>query len=85
MVKRYLQVISLDDARALLSREFASKASTEKIPLEEGCRADYRRTGLCPLLGTGDPSLGNGRNCRGQCRHPGCLRPAPVTLARAAR
>ena len=35
MVKRYLKVISLDDARALLSREFASTASTEKVPLEE--------------------------------------------------
>ena len=35
MVKRYLQVISLDDAIALLSHEFTCKASTVQVPLEE--------------------------------------------------
>lgn len=35
MVKRYLQVISLDDARALISREFSCHPSIGQAPLEE--------------------------------------------------
>ena len=35
MVKRYLKVISLDDALTLLSRGFSFTASSEKVPLEE--------------------------------------------------
>ncbi|MFA5267916.1 MAG: molybdopterin biosynthesis protein [Methanoregula sp.] len=35
MVKRYLQVISLDDALALLSREFSCNPSIGQVPLEE--------------------------------------------------
>ena len=35
MVKRYLSVITLDDALALLSREFPCRPSTVKVPLEE--------------------------------------------------
>jgi len=35
VVKRYLSVITLDDALALLSREFPCRPSTVKVPLEE--------------------------------------------------
>ena len=35
MVKRYLSVISLDDALALLAREFPCKPSIVQLPLEE--------------------------------------------------
>jgi len=35
MVKRYLNVISLDDALALLSREFSCIPLTGQVPLEE--------------------------------------------------
>ncbi len=34
MVKRYLEVMTLDDVSALLSREFAYVPSTEQVPLE---------------------------------------------------
>jgi putative molybdopterin biosynthesis protein len=35
VVKRYLSVVSLDDALALLAREFPCRPSTEQIPLEK--------------------------------------------------
>jgi putative molybdopterin biosynthesis protein len=35
MVKRYLNVISLDDALSILSREFSCKAAIRTVPLEE--------------------------------------------------
>ena len=35
MVKRYLSVITLDDALALLAREFSCIPSTVQVPLEE--------------------------------------------------
>ncbi|MDD1685236.1 MAG: molybdopterin biosynthesis protein, partial [Methanoregula sp.] len=34
MVRRYLSVVSLDDALALLAREFSCRPSSEQVPLE---------------------------------------------------
>jgi putative molybdopterin biosynthesis protein len=46
VVKRYLSVVSLDDAQALLTREFPCTPSAERVPLEE---APGRIT-ACPIF-----------------------------------